>query len=329
MSAVHSISVPIPFPVQTVNCYYIEDSTPTLIDCGINSHEAFEGIRAAVEHVGGSLSRVRRILLTHGHADHMGSAGRIARISGAQVFMHPWDRIAVHEDGEQNEAARDCFRQFFAEGGVNEETAGGLVELIFERLRNLAAPLEDPTGLQGGEIFSFDDFELRAIHTPGHSPGSVCFFNESDGILFSGDSLIEEIIANPAMEPKNLSQTSPYRGLAAYEASLDVIEGLPVKQVLPGHGPPLSDHGARVEHLRMHQRLRREAVFRILKEHENHQPTASGMTALMVAQALFKSLEGADIFHGISAARCHLEFLEDQGRIGRKSDCGRYHYRGV
>ena len=327
MSTIHPLSLSIPFPVKTVNCYYIEDSTPTLIDCGINSNKAFDELRAGVEHAGGKLSRVKRILLTHGHADHMGLAGRIAAMGGARVLVHPWDLIPVHESGEKNEAAKSCFRQFLIEGGADEPTAFDLAESIFHRLRDLVAPLEEFTVIEGGEVIPFDGFELRVIRTPGHSPGSVSFLSKQAGILFSGDSLIEEIIANPAMEAQNMWDASSYRGLASYEASLDAIDALALKKVFPGHGPTLSDPGARVEHLRLHHRLRSEAVLQILKEHEPKKSEASGMTPLMVAQTLFKSLGGVDVFHGICGARCHLEFLEDQGKIGRESGGGRHYYR--
>ena len=78
MTTVTRIEVPIPFPAQWVNSYYIHDSVPTLIDTGINTDEGLEAIRSVIEAAGGSLDQVRRIIGTHGHMDHIGLAGRIA-----------------------------------------------------------------------------------------------------------------------------------------------------------------------------------------------------------------------------------------------------------
>ncbi len=327
MSVIYRLSLPIPFPVRQVNCYYIADSTPTLVDCGLKSEEAFEGICAGVQQAGGELSRIKRILLTHGHADHMGLAGKIAERSGAEVFMHQWDWVTLGEEESEHEVVRRPFRRFLEEGGVEEGAfARKLVELIFERFRALADPLRAFSAIGGGETFGFDDFELQTIHTPGHSPGSLCFFDGHGGRLFSGDSLIEEIIANPAMEAENLSAPPQYKALSAYEASLDTIEKMQVNKVFPGHGQRFSDYRDRVERLRMHHRLRREEVLHILNQRANEDRTASGMTALSVAEALFKPLNGIDIFHGISAARCHLEYLEDLGRVAHESRNGLFYY---
>jgi len=45
--------------------------------------------------------------------------------------------------------------------------------------------------LEDGDIISFGNTELKAILIPGHSPGSLCFYSENDGVLFSGDVLFE------------------------------------------------------------------------------------------------------------------------------------------
>lgn len=318
MSAIYPILIPIPFPVKSANCYYIEDSLPTLIDCGIGSGEALEAIREGVEQTGASLSQIRRILLTHGHVDHMGLAGTIAEMSGAEVFRHPWDRMgALESTAEERVDAKERYRRFFLEGGVDDETSHGLAELIFNRFRALSTPFSGYTPLVGGEVFSFDDFSLRALHTPGHSPGSVCFFNEQDGTLFSGDSLIEEIIVNPAIRPTGPRDGLSHNGAAAYEASLNLIEALPVQGVLPGHGPAFSHPAERVEQLRMHQRARRAAVLQALREHEAAGGDPSPMTPFMLAEALFGTLEGLDIFYGLSMACVHLEFLEEQEFVTR------------
>jgi glyoxylase-like metal-dependent hydrolase (beta-lactamase superfamily II) len=88
MTRIHRIEVPIPFPLKTVSCYYILDSIPTLIDTGVNSAAGLDIIERKIRSVGGRLSDLKRIILTHGHTDHVGLAGKIASHSGAaDIFL--------------------------------------------------------------------------------------------------------------------------------------------------------------------------------------------------------------------------------------------------
>ena len=101
MTKIKKIQIPIPFPVKWVNCYYIPGSVPTLIDTGVNANECLETIKSAIEAEGGKLSDVRRIIATHGHGDHVGLAGKIQKISGAEVFVNSLDTVQWADRGSE------------------------------------------------------------------------------------------------------------------------------------------------------------------------------------------------------------------------------------
>lgn len=93
---------------------------------------------------------VKAVLLTHGHDDHIRFARDFADLTGAKVFMNPAD------------------------------------QMLWEDVFPGTAP--DAT-IADGDTFEVAGTVLRALHTPGHSPGSTCFYAESLGTVFTGDTL--------------------------------------------------------------------------------------------------------------------------------------------
>jgi glyoxylase-like metal-dependent hydrolase (beta-lactamase superfamily II) len=331
MTAVKRIEIRTPFALKRVNCYYIKDSVPTLIDAGVNTEESFEAVRSAVEEAGGTIEGLRRLILTHAHSDHIGLVSRIARLSGADVYIHRWDagRMLRHDqEGSANLGER--YRGFFLEAGVPEGMVEETVRSISERFRRFYCAFSGEKVLEGEETFPFDDFSLEVIHTPGHTPGSICIFNRVDRTLFSGDTLLEKITSNPMAEISSPAGKSKYKSLERYLASLEVIEALPVKRVLPGHGPPFSNHRKRVKELYAHHRARMEEILKILKENNANSEAGSGATEFMLAKRLFHCLEGVELFLGLSEAQGHLQVLQDQGLVfSRKEGAQRLYYLSV
>ena len=94
--------------------------------------------------------RVRAIVLTHGHNDHIDAAVPLRAAVDAPVLLHPADRM--------------------------------LWEVVW--------PGESPDGaVEPGSVLTVGGHELGVLHTPGHSPGCCCFHDAGSGTLFSGDTL--------------------------------------------------------------------------------------------------------------------------------------------
>ena len=105
---------------------------------------------------------IKYIINTHGHADHIGANNELKKLTGAKLCIHPLDKEMLI-DAQKN------FSLFFG----------------FE----VTSP-EAEIMLQNEGVIKFGDQQLRIIHTPGHSPGSVCLYNEN--MLFSGDTIFFE-----------------------------------------------------------------------------------------------------------------------------------------
>jgi len=321
VTTIHRIEVPIPYPVNWTNCYYIEDSVPTLIDTGVNLPEAFDAIASGIRKHHGRVRDIRRIIVTHGHIDHVGLAGRIADASAAEVFVHQWETVRAYSPGGPLEEKAEDFRRFFVEAGVPDDTIPQLIEYVITRNKTLCSPLSLESPLNAVSSFTFDDFNLRVIHTAGHSPGSVCLFDETHGDLFSGDTLFPEVISDPTIESGAEGRLPGFVSITSHHASLDLIESLPVNRVLPGHGAPFRDHEKRVRKIRNHQHRRSRQIFKIMQDR------GQDMNQFMVARELYSELNGWDIFYGVSTARGHLNLLHEQGSVARWKHGGQYLYR--
>lgn len=103
------------------------------------------------------------VLLTHGHFDHIASADALRQAHpGVPVCVHTDDAVML-TDGTRNASA------------------------LFLGKEDVYAPADRL--LTDGEIIRIGQETLRVLHTPGHSPGSVCYLDESAGVLFTGDTL--------------------------------------------------------------------------------------------------------------------------------------------
>lgn len=316
MKSITRIEIPIPFPITSVNIYFIEGSVPTLVDAGFQSEEALDLVKYTLKEKGITLSDIKRILLTHGHLDHVGLAGKIQRLGGAEVFIHPQDRDKCIWDIETYaEKKKASFLRFFKEGGLPEDIVETISSQIDSRVRSFFPGEFEVRDLEDGRNVTFDDFTLEIIHCPGHTRGSVSFFDRESGMFFSGDHLLEKITSNPVVELENRENGSGYKSLSHYLESLELTARLGINQVLPGHGAPFHGHRKRIEKIREHHYSRRDEILRVLGSH----PTApDGMNLFDITMAVFPKLKAWDIFLGMSETLGHLEMLEDKGLIGSR-----------
>ena len=161
-----------------VNIYLLETGDGLmLLDTGLAS--SANKILKAVSSLGRAPTDIRHIVLTHCHPDHIGSAARMKRETGATVWAHPVDAPLI----EEGLTGR---RPMFASPGLRNrimtQILGGPVKRV--------EPTKVDCLLEDGQSAPFAP-DLMAIHAPGHSAGQIALlWRRRGGILFTADTCV-------------------------------------------------------------------------------------------------------------------------------------------
>jgi glyoxylase-like metal-dependent hydrolase (beta-lactamase superfamily II) len=224
------IVVPLPFGLESANCWLFPGSAPALVDCGIGTPEAYAALRQGLHDAGVDPARLR-LLVTHGHVDHAGNAARLRREHGVRLSA-PREEAPFIETFRRDAEERNArFLDALLRHGVPVEVAsaiGGRSQGIDLHLED--TPIEAP--VRDGERVVLGDTEARVVLAPGHTPGSILLETESNQLV-SGDTLLEHITSN-AIELKD-DDRGRYR---QYLRTLDGLRRHVGREVLPGHHAP-------------------------------------------------------------------------------------------
>ncbi len=178
------------------NCYLIgDDKGAILIDPGDDADKIIEQIKKRK-------AKVTKIVLTHGHADHIGAVPQVKKYTGAPVLIHSEDAIML------TDAMANLSAVFDAPFVTNP--ADGL--------------------LKDGDEVIVGDIILKVLFTPGHTPGGISLYEEDAGIVFTGDALFAGSIGRT-----DFPRASHEQLIAAIQGKLLSLPDETV--VYPGHGP--------------------------------------------------------------------------------------------
>ncbi|MGI4831811.1 MAG: MBL fold metallo-hydrolase [Janthinobacterium lividum] len=208
-----------------------EDGSWTLIDAAIPF--SAKRIKNWAEKTFGRAPNA--IVLTHGHFDHAGAARELSEEWNVPVYAHSLE--FPYLTGEKEYPAPDW------------KAGGGLMPLMSPTLPrgpiDLGSRLKALPG-EGSELNLAEMPGWKLIHTPGHTPGHVSFFRESDGTLLVGDAFCttkpESFFAANFLQPAELHGPPSYftSDWGAAKVSVRKLAALEPTTVAPGHGKPLA-----------------------------------------------------------------------------------------
>jgi glyoxylase-like metal-dependent hydrolase (beta-lactamase superfamily II) len=222
-------AIPLPLPhagvVESTLCYTLADADGGvhLIDPGWGTDDNRDRLEAGLRVAGFELSDVRSITATHLHSDHLGLGMLLRAEFGIPVALHRAEQAALARPMYADPAAT------LLGWGVPSEHSDELAAV---------APRAKPTGIEvdvtldDGERLDIPGRDVRVVATPGHTAGSICLLDATDGLFFSGDHVLP--IINPGLGLGGFADGDDPIGAAL--DSYARVEAHDDAEVCPGHG---------------------------------------------------------------------------------------------
>ncbi|WP_435359026.1 MBL fold metallo-hydrolase [Haloarchaeobius sp. DFWS5] len=306
--------IPTPFQVGPVNAYL---AGRTIVDPGPDSEEAWSTVLSALETRELAPEDVQRVLITHPHPDHFGSAHRFAEL-GAEVFASQPCADIVADFSGRWEYERSFFVDFFEANGMARSTAETVTELP-EVFLQYAPNVETDRVLADGDDLTVDDTLVDVTRVEGHAPGEITFSYEHEGAYIGvvGDNVLPEITPNPLLQPPGQTGGERPHVLPRYNEALARQREMGYDRMLPGHREIITDPPGRIDEILEAHESRSQDVLELVDG-----PT----TAVDVMHGLFDDLPVTEQFSGMSEAVGHLDVLEERGDVTRREAGGIHVY---
>lgn len=205
----------------SVNVFLVEDDGLTLIDTGTKGNA--DKIFSAVRKGGKNPESIKRIILTHAHPDHSGSAAEISKRMNIPVLAHSIDAELI----EKGVGVREPI--FLTPGIINWL----VYNLFIKRSDRNIQPVFITQKLSDHDVLPIAG-GIQVIHTPGHSAGHVALLIKEEGVLIAAD-----ICANFM----GLALSTLYEDKDLGTESIGKAADFKFEKVLFGHGNPLEKDG--------------------------------------------------------------------------------------
>jgi glyoxylase-like metal-dependent hydrolase (beta-lactamase superfamily II) len=267
------------FPVRTptkppathTNCYLIYTSDELLvIDPGSRYEDEQAELAKTIRELLSEGRRLREVLLTHVHPDHVGGVNALRQQFGEEIV------VAAHRDTAESLRGSIRIDRFIQD----------------EELTNLAGVPE---------------ISLRALHTPGHARGHLCFYDERTGALLSGDNIVG--LGSVLIDP-------PEGNMRDYLYSLERMRSLPnLSVIFGGHGPAVANPHNKIAEYISHRLERETNILNAVR--------AGATTPAEIVADVYTDVSPKAYAMAERAVLAHLEKLEAD-RLVAGSSTGNY-----
>lgn len=319
----------LPLPIHRhslggANGYLIRDADGFLLfDCGADVPECVQALGRQLDELGVPFDAIHTLILSHGHGDHGGQARRVAARASAQIVCHAQEtRFIGYPNG--SEADRQQFITWLIWQGYPQSDIDDLLQTAATNDRGDRRDvfLQPDRELAGGEVFSAGRYHFEAVWIPGHTPGHLCLYDRQQGVLLTGDHILEIVTPNVGLHP-----LAPENPLPGYLASLDRLAAEDIAVVAPGHGPRIMDLPARTREIAARHGARRAQSLALL----SGVPRSAYDLAVQVwskpGRRNWGSLHPHLRRNAVGLLAAHLELLADDGvGVHRHEEAGVLRY---
>ncbi len=311
----HCLAVPTPFPeLKSVNLYFLRAGGGFyLVDGGMKGDDNRIQLKNKLDRLDLQLKDCKGVLHTHGHVDHFGLSAWVHEQSGAPLYIHRREDSQVEDRPWQDFSDAYTWRTTLLQRCAMPQIMLSLVNQggkMFWSF-NDRLPSQGLRWLTEGDSFVTDSGIWSVMETPGHSPGSVCFFQKEKRWLLSGDTVLESISPNPLIEPSNEEGDSSL-SLLTYQQSLRKLEGRNPQWIFPGHDKPFTNFGALHQSLLGFSKKRQDTLYQQLSGHT--------YTVADLAEIHFPKRSVQEQYLIYSEVLGNLEVMVQQGRVVQESD---------
>jgi glyoxylase-like metal-dependent hydrolase (beta-lactamase superfamily II) len=316
------IRIELPMSIMgTVNVYLFPSPEPTLIDAGFNSEASWDALLAGLAQYHLHPADLKRVIITHTHADHLGLAARIAQAGAAQIFIEERAAAWLYDFPGQWDQRTAYYRAEFL-------PALGFPPAIITEFEQWMAHTRanwQPIPEQQIATFAFSeplllgDAPWQVLDLPGHDSHLTGFYQAETRSLLSSDALIiptaTAVITAPSPgQPRTAA-------LPQMMESLQRLAALEIDTVFPGHGEPFGDHRTVIAGQLQRIEERTEACYAIV--------AGGAMTVATIFADLYGERAAKVGAMGVWMVVGYLDRLLAAGRIQIETIAGVWHFRSV
>jgi glyoxylase-like metal-dependent hydrolase (beta-lactamase superfamily II) len=304
-----TIPIPIPDnPLRYTLAYLVAFTDAiVLVDPGWDSAAGRSALEAGLASMGALMQDVAGLVVTHVHPDHHGMSAHVREVSGAWVAMHPLEHRSLPKRTVdfplQDARDRGWLEQCGVPPAVVEE-----LSIPPEVLLDFHSMAEPDITIEDGQPIPETGGRLRAVWTPGHTPGHLCLYDESEDVLLSGDHVLPRISPNIGHRAD-----TDYPPLAEYLASLERIAAYDSAEVLPAHEYRFHGLASRCRQLQRHHAERCAEIM--TKMTEVGSSTVWELSERLTWSRGWRGVEGLMRRAAIAETLAHVNYLRDLGLI--------------
>ncbi|MFW9821426.1 MAG: MBL fold metallo-hydrolase [Candidatus Thorarchaeota archaeon] len=294
-----------------------------LIDAGYSWKYWQNAFYKALKELGTKIEEIDYCIITHEHPDHIGLVKTLMEANpDVKIGMHEtaYELAKLREEMNTANNIEDSVKER-AELLISYGVPKGEVDLMMQRFARGGMGFEfvEPNLLLKNNDRIIDG-ELLIVHSPGHSVGHICIYYPKKGILFSGDHILSNITPHlgtlviPAAEEFN-KRNNFENILEHYLNSLDRIDELNSRIILPGHEQIIYDPHKRITEIKNHHQDRLYDISRIIENNP--------LPPLQIALQHFgEDLDQMNRILAISETLVHLDYLEFQHKVHKTKKKG-------